>query len=296
MIFSKVVMYIIVRELAARRRITKETRMDEGDQDWVPPEVDPRRANVARVYDYLLGGTHNFLADQDVARAIMAVEPNSLAIGQANRGFLGRAVRLLAGHGIRQFLDIGSGIPTQGNVHEVAQDAAADSRVVYADIDPVAIAHSKVILAGNPGATVIEADLREPATVLERATGTGLIDSGQPVGLLLLAVLHFIGDEDDPWSIVGSLRDALAPGSFLVLSHGSEEGAPGVAQAAEKVYQRATSSDLRMRSRADITRFFDGFNLVEPGLVAMPYWRPDAASPPGDPGKFWGGLAGVGQK
>ena len=271
--------------------------MSAGDQDWVPPEVDTRRANVARVYDYLLGGTHNFLADQDVGRAILAVEPNSLAIGQANRGFLGRAVRCLAASGIRQFLDVGSGIPTQGNVHEVAQAAAADARVVYAEIDPVAIAHSKALLAGNPGATVIEADLRQPAVVLERAAATGLIDFSQPVGLLLLAVLHFVPDEDDPWGVVGTLRDALAPGSCLALSHGTEEGAPGVAQAAEKVYQRAVSADLRMRSRLDIARFFDGFGLLEPGLVAMPYWRPDPAEgEPRDPAKFWGGLAGVGRR
>jgi hypothetical protein len=269
----------------------------DGDSDWVPAEIDTRRANVARVYDYLIGGTHNFLADQDVGRAIVAVEPNSRAIGQANRGFLGRAVRYLAGNGIRQFLDIGSGIPTQGNVHEVAQDAAPGARVVYADIDPVAIAHSSAILAGNPDATIIDADLREPGTVLERAASTGLIDFSQPVGLLLLAVLHFIPDEGDPWGIVASLRDALAPGSYIVVCHGTEEGAPGVAQAAEKVYQRAVSADLYMRRRPDIQRFFAGFDPVDPGLVAIPYWRPDsAASTPQDPNKFWGGLAGVARK
>jgi hypothetical protein len=271
--------------------------MTAGDVDWVPPGVDTRRANIARVYDYLLGGTHNFLADQDVGRAIVAVEPNSWAIGQANRGFLGRAVRYLAGNGIRQFLDIGSGIPTQGNVHEVAQDAAPGAHVVYADIDPVAIAHSNAILAGNPNATIIEADLREPATALDRAASTGLIDFSQPVGLLLVAVLHFIPDEGDPWGIVTTLMDSLAPGSYLVVCHGTEEGAPGVAQAAEKVYKRAASANLYMRSRVDIQRFFDGLDPVDPGLVAIPYWRPDStASTPRDPGKFWGGLAGVARK
>jgi len=271
--------------------------MKAGDADWVPPGIDTRRANVARVYDYLLGGTHNFLADQDVGRAIVAVEPNSWAIGKANRAFLGRAVRYLAGNGLRQFLDIGSGIPTQGNVHEVAQDAAPGARVVYADIDPVAIAHSNAILAGNPDATIIEADLREPATVLERAASTGLIDFSRPVGLLLVAVLHFIPDEGDPWGITATLMDSLAPGSYLVVCHGTEEGAPGVAQAAEKVYNRAVSADLYMRPRADIQRFFDGLDPVDPGLVAIPYWRPDSpASTPQDPGKFWGGLAGVARK
>ncbi len=271
--------------------------MSAADPDWVTAEVDTRRANVARVYDYLLGGTHNFLVDQDVARALMSVEPNARAVGQANRAFLGRAVRYLAGTGIRQFLDIGSGIPTQGNVHEVAQDAAPGARVVYADIDPVAIAHSNAILADNPNAAIIEADLRAPATVLDRAAATRLIDFSEPVGLLLVAVLHFIPDESDPWGIVATLRDALAPGSHRVLCHGTEEGAPAVAHAAEKVYQRAVSADLRMRSRADILRFFDGFDPVDPGLVAIPYWRPDpAAHLPQDRGKFWGGLAGVARK
>jgi hypothetical protein len=271
--------------------------MDTGERDWVPTEIDTRRANAARVYDYLLGGTHNFLADQDVGRAIVAIEPNSRAIGQANRAFLGRAVRFLAAAGIRQFLDIGSGIPTQGNVHEIAGQAAPEARVVYTDIDPVAIAHSKAILAADTSATIIEGDLREPRAVLDRAGGTGLIDFGQPAGLLLVAVLHFIPDADDPWRIAATLRDALAPGSYLVVSHGTDEGKPDVAQAAEKVYQRTVTANLRMRSRPDILRFFDGFELVDPGLVPMPYWRPDSpAELPQDPRKFWGGLAGVARK
>jgi hypothetical protein len=271
--------------------------MATGEPDWVPAGVDTNRANVARVYDYLVGGTHNFLADQDVGRAIIAVEPNARAIGQANRGFLGRAVRFLAAAGIRQFIDVGSGIPTAGNVHEVAQQAAPDARVVYADIDPVAIAHSKAILAGNPRATVIEADLRAPETVLARVADTGLIDFTQPVALLLIAVVHFVQDEEDPWRIVGGLMDALAPGSYLAVTHGTLEGKPDVAHAAEKVYQRAVAADLRMRPRADILRLFDGLELIEPGLVAMPQWQPESpADRPEDRGKYWGGLAGVGYK
>ena len=272
-------------------------RMATGEPDWVPPEVDTKRANVARVYDYLVGGTHNFLADQDAGRAIIAVEPNARAIFQANRAFLGRAVQFLAAAGIRQFLDIGSGIPTEGNVHEVAQQAAPDARVVYAEIDPVAIAHSKAILNGNPGATVIEGDLRAPQTILARAADTGLIDFTQPVALLLIAVVHFIQDDEDPWRIVGVLKDALAPGSYLAMTHGTEEGKPEVAHAAEKVYKRAIAADLRMRPRADILRLFDGLELIEPGLVTSPEWHPDSpADLPEDPRKFWGGLAGVGRK
>ncbi|MGI8449486.1 MAG: SAM-dependent methyltransferase [Streptosporangiaceae bacterium] len=268
-----------------------------GQPDWVPPGVDTRRANVARVYDYLLGGSHNFLADQDVARAIAAVEPNARAIGRANRAFLGRAVRFASGAGIAQFLDIGSGIPTQGNVHEVARQANPRARVLYADLDPVAIAHSRTLLQGNPNATIMDADLREPEKILAQLPASGLIDLTQPVGLLLMAVLHFVTGDEDPWGIVATLRDALAPGSYLVVSHGTDEGKPAVAHAAEQVYNRGVSALLQMRSRAQILRFFDGFELVDPGLVPIPRWRPGPGDEPaGDPGTFWGGLVGVGRK
>jgi SAM-dependent methyltransferase len=262
----------------------------------VPPEVDARRANVARVYDYWLGGTRNFLPDQDAARAIAAVEPNIRAMARANRAFLGRAVRFLAAAGIRQFLDIGSGIPTEGNVHEVAQQASPGARVAYVDIDPVAVAHSRALLAGNQNATVIEGDVRSPETILGHQAVGRLIDFGQPTGLLLVAVLHFIGDADDPWRIVARLRDALAPGSYLVLCHATSEGRPEVAQAIEKMYSRCVSARGRSRSRAEILRFFDGFDLVDPGLVYMPQWRPDSPGDvPADPSQMWA-LVGVGRK
>jgi SAM-dependent methyltransferase len=265
------------------------------EPDWVPPEVDTGRANVARVYDYWLGGSHNFLTDQDLARSIVAVEPNIRAMARANRAFLGRAVRFLAAAGIRQFLDIGSGIPTEGNVHEVAQHAVPDSRVVYADIDPVAVAHSKAILAGNQNAAIIEADARKPEKILTDHTVRRLIDFSQPVGLLLVAVLHVIGDADDPWRIVARLRDALAPGSYLVLCHATSESKPAVAQAIEKVYTRGVTTGSRIRSRAEILRFFDGFDLVDPGLVYMPQWRPDSPDDvPADPSQLWA-LVGVGR-
>ena len=267
-----------------------------GDPGPVPPGVDTRRANTARVYDYWLGGSHNFLADQDVARAIAAVAPRAPAIALAGRAFLGRAVRFLSGAGIRQFLDIGSGIPTQGNVHEVAQQANPDARVAYVDVDPVAIAHSKAILAGNQNAAIIDASLREPEKILAHHAISGLTDFRQPVGLLLVSVLHFIADAEDPGQIVATLRDALAPGSYLVLSHGTGDGQPTVANAVEKVYNRGVSTDLHIRSRAEILRFFDGFDLVDPGLVFIPQWRPDSPDDvPSDPGSF-GNLVGVAQK
>jgi S-adenosyl methyltransferase len=266
------------------------------EPDWVPPGVDIKRANVARVYDYWLGGSHNFLADQDLGRAIAAVEPNIRIGARANRDFLGRAVRLLSQAGIRQFLDIGSGIPTQGNVHEVAQRADPDARVVYADVDPVAIAHSKVILAGNQNAMILDADLRAPEKILSDQAAGQLIDFSEPTGLLLVAVLHFISDAEDPWQIVATLRDALAPGSYLVLCHGTNESRPTVAQATEKVYNRSVATEVHMRSRAEILRFFDGFDLVDPGLVYIPQWRPDSPDDvPRDPSKLWA-LVGVGRK
>ena len=267
-----------------------------GEPDWVPPGVDTKRANIARVYDYWLGGSHNFLADQDLARAICAVEPNARAGARANRAFIGRAVRHLSAAGIGQFLDIGSGIPTEGNVHEVAQQAAPGSRVVYVDVDPVAIAHSKAILAGNETADVIDADLREPEKILDDPASRRLIDFSEPVGLLLAMVLHFITDAEDPWALVATLRDSLAPGSYLVLGHATHESSPTVAQAAETVYNRSVATGIHMRSRAEILRFFDGFELLDPGLVYIPQWRPDSPSDvPEDPSKFWV-LVGVGRK
>jgi len=263
---------------------------------WVPPGVETRRANAARVYDYWLGGTHNFLADQDVARAIAAVEPTAPLIGRANRAFLGRAVRFLAANGVRQFLDVGSGLPTQGNVHEVAQQADPAARVAYVDVDPVVVAHSKALLAGNENAAVVEADLREPGTVLDHPVTRRLIDPAQPTGLLLVSVLHFVAGAEDPRRIVATLRDALAPGSYLVISHGTNEDRPGVAGAVEKVYNRSVAMDLHLRSHQDILRFFDGFAVVDPGLVYIPQWRPDSpAEVPADPSKFWV-LVGVARK
>ncbi len=270
---------------------------DEAEPDWVPPGVDTKRANVARIYDYWLGGTHNFLADQDVGRAIAAVEPRMRAIARANRAFLGRAVRFLGTVGIDQFLDLGSGIPTSGNVHEIAQQANPAARVAYVDIDPVAIAHSKVILAGNACAAIVDADLREPEKVLAHDTVGRLIDLSRPAGLILLVVLHFIADAEDPWQIVATLRDALAPGSYLVLGHATDEGTrPAVAQATETAYNRSVATQIHLRSRTKILRMFDGFELVEPGLAYASMWRPDsAADVPGDLAEY-GTLVGVARK
>ena len=263
---------------------------------WVPPGIDTGKANIARVYDWWLGGDHNFRADQDAARAMIAVEPNARGIARANRAFLGRAVRFLAAEaGIRQFLDIGSGIPTQNNVHQVAQDAAPGARVVYADVDDVAVAHSRLILDGTADAAVIQADARDPASILAAPETQLLLDFTQPVAVLLVAVLHFIADDDNPEQIVATLRDALPPGSYLVVSHACSDARPETLSAFETVYKSKVASEGRARTRAEIARFFDGFTLVDPGLVWLPQWRPERPEDvPDDPEQYWF-LAGVGQ-
>ena len=263
---------------------------------WVPPGIDTGKANIARVYDWWLGGDHNFRADQDAARAMIAVEPNARGIARANRAFLGRAVRFLAAEaGIRQFLDIGSGIPTQNNVHQVAQDAAPGARVVYADADDVVVAHSKLILDGNADAAVIQADVRDPASILSDPETQLLLDFTQPVAVLLVAVLHFLADADDPEQLVATLRDALAPGSYLVVSHACSDRRPEIVSTFGTVYKSKVATQGRARSSAEIARFFDGFNVVDPGLVWLPQWRPERPEDvPDDPEKYWF-LAGVGQ-
>jgi hypothetical protein len=266
------------------------------DPGWLPPGIDTRKANTARVYDYWLGGSNNFLADRDAARAMLAVDPSLRAAVRANRAFLGRAVRYLAGQaGIRQFLDIGSGIPAERNVHEVAQETAPDSRVVYVDADEIVVAHSSLLLQDNPGTTIIQADLREPEKILADPATQLLLDFSQPVALLLVAVLHFIPDKDDPWRIVAAFRDALPPGSYLVICQACSDAKPELAPATAKVYEGRVAARSAIRPRAEILRFFDGFSLIDPGLVYLPEWRPDSPSDvPEDPRKYWG-LVGVGQ-
>jgi hypothetical protein len=259
---------------------------------WVPEKVDTRRANIARVYDYLLGGTHNFLADQDAGRALAAVEPRIRDFARANRAFLGAAVRHLYAAGIRQFLDIGSGIPASGNVHEVAAACGPGSRVAYVDVDAVAVAHAGAILAGRDDTAVLQADLRAPERILASQAVTGLLDFSQPIGLLLVSVLTFVTDAENPWQIVGMLRDALAPGSYLAICHATtEQDRAEVTEALSKVYLSSVPSTGSSRSRADIARFFEGFELVSPGIVYVGQWPDPAASP----GQRWG-LAGVGRK
>ncbi|MEU3148050.1 MULTISPECIES: SAM-dependent methyltransferase [unclassified Streptomyces] len=263
---------------------------------WAPRSIDITVPSVSRMYDYYLGGSHNFEVDREAARRAMEFMPGLPKVMQANRGFLRRAVRFAAGEGVTQFLDIGSGIPTFGNVHEVAQAAAPGARVVYVDHDPVAVAHSQAVLEGNEDAAVVAADLRKPQEILGSDEIGHLIDLKRPVALLLVAVLHFVDDAEDPYAAVAQLRDALAPGSMLMLTHASYEGIPlppERAGGAVDVY-KDIRNPLIMRSRDEIARFFEGYDMVEPGLVPMPKWRPDTAPEDEDPYAF-SAYAGVGR-
>jgi SAM-dependent methyltransferase len=263
---------------------------------WAPRGIDISVPSVSRIYDYYLGGSHNFEVDREAARRAMEFMPGLPKIMQANRAFMRRAVRFAVDEGITQFLDIGSGIPTFGNVHEVAQSARPGTRVVYVDHDPVAVAHSKAVLEGTEDADVAAADLRKPQEILASPQVQRLIDLNQPVALLLVAILHFVEDENDPYGAVAELRDALAPGSLLVVTHASYEGIPLPAERAAgtvDVY-KDIRNPLIMRSREEIARFFEGYDMVEPGLVPMPIWRPDTAPEDEDPYSY-SGFAGVGR-
>lgn len=238
------------------------------------PALDPAVPNVARVYDFLLGGTNNFPADRELAQQLLAVFPFSGGIARQNRAFVGRAVRYCAGQGVRQFLDIGSGLPTMENVHEVVRRVIPDAAVVYVDNDPAAFAHASSLLATSDGVSALLGDAREPGRILAEVTGRGLLDLSRPLVVVLGSILHFIPDEDDPAGLVAALREAMPPGSYLVLSHGTSEVSAEDSARAEDMY-RGASSPLIVRSRAEIAAYFTGLELAEPGLVGTSHWRPD---------------------
>ena len=238
-------------------------------------------ATAARMYDYYLGGVHNFPADRAAAEKVIAAQPEARGIARTCRAFLRRSVRYLVNAGVRQFLDLGSGMPTEGNVHEIAQQAAPETRVVYVDIDPVAVSESLELLEGNDLATAVHADLRRPDTILRHPQVREMLDFNQPIGLLLSAVLHFVPDDAEAYDLADRLLTALAPGSYLAISHGSTEGF-GSADALKDVYQQQTATPVGTRTRDQVARFFAGFELVEPGIVWAPQWRPA----PDDPKDF----------
>lgn len=263
--------------------------------EWAPAGLDVTRPSAARIYDYFLGGAHNFESDRQLADHITRMTPNVADTARANRHFLRRAVEFLAGAGIRQFLDIGSGIPTAGNVHEVAAGLAADARVVYVDLDPVAVAQSLQLLGDDPNATALCFDLRDPSKILAEAEATGLIDLAEPLAVLLAGVVHFIPDADGPGAIVAQLRDALAPGSYLLISHATLDGQPPELMETQRLSVR-TATELTLRPYAEIAAYFGSFELVEPGLVDIGQWRPDPAEEPDPHPERLAGYAGIGRK
>jgi hypothetical protein len=265
--------------------------------DWTA-RINTGVPNPARIYDYFLGGKDNFPADRDVADQVLEIAPVARDVVEDNRAFLRRVVDYLTREaGVRQFLDLGSGLPTQGNVHEIAQAIAPEARVVYVDNDAMVVTHSRALLAGA-NTVAIEADLRRPDSILGHPEVRELIDFDQPIALLLMAILHFVPDQEDPVGVVGRFRDHLPAGSYLAISHGSRdipvrpdmspEAMTEMGSRVEQLYQLTTTS-LTTRSRAQVERFFDGFELLEPGLVEIQRWRPDHRDPR-LPGGFFGGV------
>lgn len=270
--------------------------MTEPLPDWAPETIDTSKASGARMYDYYLGGAHNFSVDRELARRVLEIYPDIPLIMQANRAFLRRAVRHLVEQGVRQFIDIGSGIPTEGNVHETVEAAApgVDYRLLYVDRDPVAVAHSELILGdSHPGVRVLQADLRNPREILEAARR--FLDLSQPVGVLMVAVLHFIVDEEQPAELVRTFGDAVPAGSYLVMSHATPGQRPRKAEQLNDLYRSSTDPTVQ-RTREEVAALFAGWEVLEPGLVWLEEWRPDWPDEvPADP-SLNGIVAGVGRK
>jgi O-methyltransferase involved in polyketide biosynthesis len=252
--------------------------------------------NVARIYDYILGGKDNFAADRQAAQQLLGVLPDIAGVVRDNRSFIGRVVRFLAGEaGIRQFLDLGAGLPTQSCVHEMAQAIAPDARVVYIDNDPVVCSHGQALLGPRGSVGFVLGDLRRPAEILRHPEVLAGLDFSQPVGVLCVCALHFVPDEEKPHQIIAEYRDHLAPGSYLAITHGitaatPEEDPDGVVESVTNVYRNA-SAQMHVRSRKEIERFFDGFEIIDPGVVWMADWRPDPGTwPAGRPDSLYGGV------
>ncbi|MET8846298.1 SAM-dependent methyltransferase [Amycolatopsis sp. NPDC004625] len=264
---------------------------DEETADWIPPGADLSRPSAARIYDYLLGGAHNLAPDRDVARKLEAIQPHVAGVARRNRAFLRRVVRFMLDQGVRQFLDLGSGIPTVGNVHEVAQGVDPEAKVVYVDYEPVAVAHSVMLLKDNPHAEALEADATDTAAVLKSEPVRKLLDFERPVGLLAITLGHYLPEVR---GVFAAYRDVLAPGSYLALTHLTNDFAvlrdPRVAET-----MRSTQDHIYPRTKAEVLALFDGFELVEPGLTTSANWRPDRLAAVVDPEED-GLYAGVGVK
>ena len=248
-------------------------------------------AHVARVYDYLLGGKDNFAADREAAEQAMRINPDIVSTARANRAFLVRTTSYLARQaGLRQFLDIGTGMPTNRNIHEVAQSIAPRSRVVYVDHDPIVLTHARALLTSAPeGVTdYLEADLREPGKILAEAAQT--LDFSRPVAIMLIAVLHLILDRDDPYDLVGQLVDAVVPGSYVVISHAASDLDTGAMISMTNRLNELMAQQAVPRTHREVAAFFAGLDLVEPGLVRIPEWRPASVSDTAVRAQMWGAI------
>jgi len=263
----------------------------------LPPEVDTSRPSPARIYDYYLGGKNHFAADRRTAEAVLAAAPVARTVARENRGFLGRAVRFLAAEaGVRQFLDIGTGLPTQRNVHDVAQEVAPSARVVYVDNDPLVLAHARALLTSSPeGRTAyINADLRDPASIISSSVVREALDFSQPIALIMLGVLHSVVDEDQPAGIMKTLLDELPAGSYLAASHVTAEHWPRASAEEGQRRYRSAGGPLRVRDSGEFADLaFSGLELLPPGVVLVSEWRPDAGGPRPTPAEvsYYGGVA-----
>lgn len=257
----------------------------QADEGFTPEQIDTSRPHPARMYDYYLGGSDNYEVDREAAERLMKLAPDVRVSARANRDFLGRAVRTVVEElGIRQIIDVGTGIPTSPNTHELARAAAPDTRVVYVDNDPIVSVHAGAKLTGAGNAEFVLADARRPEAVIGHPAVRELIDFDRPVALLLIAVLHFVKDEEDPAALVAALGGALPPGSCLVLTHGTSDfHEKRRVEEGTDVYRNATAQ-VSLRSHAEILSFFDGWDLTDPGLVQLPLWRPDGPVP--EPGEL----------
>jgi SAM-dependent methyltransferase len=264
---------------------------------WAPSDIDIDRPSISRVWDWFLGGAHNFAADREAGRKTLEVMPEGPLMAKASRAFLARAVRWCAEAGITQFLDIGSGIPTAGNVHEIVQQVNRDARVAYVDIDPVAVTHTQLLIGDDERVAVVYGDALEPERILSAPELRHTLDLDRPVALVMVALLHFVSDAQDPRGILARFRSALAPGSHLVIAHGTAEidgMPPAHIQAAMDSYQNAVAP-VTLRSRAEVAALFDGFDLVDPGVVWLQDWRPDPAGVLAGPQRPKASFGGVGR-
>lgn len=261
-------------------------------------QIDTSQPHPARMYDYYLGGRDNYEIDRIAAERVISVIPTIVDAARQNRGFLHRAVRTIVGeHGIRQIIDIGTGIPTSPNTHEVAQAIAPETRVVYLDSDPIVGVHANARLTGIGRTAFLLGDVRETTAIMARVRDADLIDFDQPVGLVLVALMHFLSDKDEPYRVAAELYDALPSGSYVVLSHGTVENVtPQVSESVAELLDtyRKSAASLTPRPYEQIVRFFDGLELVEPGVTSVARWRPDPADPP--PPEWTGLYAGVARK